>query len=177
LYVKYETELEKHEEIETDDFIEPLDHELVYTQTVKNFTSREVVKGAFKYAIYCSYNQHTSDEPDVENYVAKQIPDSCLRIRRFVKEPTKFKIYLYQPNNEDYINPDFTPSNLIYYIEDYRNWFYSDHNDDDDEVTTTHLEGEPYYEKQFEDYLRLNPVEEDASAQSETEEDTSENCV
>lgn len=166
LDIKYETELEKHEEIENDDFIEPPDHKLVYTQTVKNFISREMVKGAFKYAIYCSYNQLTSDEPEVENYVSKQIPDSCLRIRRFVKEPTKFKIYLYQPNNEDYINPDFTPSNLIYYIEDYRNWFYSDHNDDDD-VTTSRLEGEPYYEKQFEDYLRLNPVEEDSSAQSE----------
>ena len=172
LYVKYETELEKHEEIEQDDFIEPVDHELVYTQTVKNFHSHEVVRSALKYAINCSYNQRTSDEPEVEDYFTKEIPDSCIRVKQFVNNPTKFKIYLYQPKNEeDYINPEFTQSNLLYYLENYREWFQGDR-----EEETTGLEGEPYYEKQFEDYLRLNPVpsEADESEADESEADESE---
>lgn len=163
LYLKYETELEKHEEIEGDEFVEPADHELVYTQTVRNFTSHEDVRDALKYAINCSYNQRTSDEPDVEDYITKEVPDSCVRIKQFVNNPTKFKIYLYQPKNETYINPEFNPSNLIYYLEDYLQI--------DREEETTGLEGEAYYEKQFEDYLRLNPE----ADESEVEADESEN--
>jgi hypothetical protein len=162
---KYETELEKYEEIENDDFVEPADHELVYTQTVKNFTSHEVVRDALKYAINCSYNQRTSDEPYVEDYFTKEVPDSCVRIKRFVKNPTKFKIYLYQPKNETYINPEFNPSNLIYYLEDYL--------EVDREEETNGLEGEAYYEKQFEDYLRLNPEADENEV--EVEADESEN--
>lgn len=158
LYLKYETELEKHEEIEQDNFVEPADHELVYTQTVRNFTSHEVVRSAIKYAISCSYNQRTSDEPVVEDYFTKKVPDSCIRIKQFVNNPTKFKIYLYQPKNETYINSEFTPSNLIYYLEDY----LEDYLQLDREEETTDLEGEVYYEKQFEDYLRVNPVPSEA---------------
>ena len=161
LVIKYETELEKHEEIEEDEFVEPADHELVYTQTVKNFTSREVVKNALKYAIKCSYNQRTYDEPYVEDCFTKEVPDSCLRIKRFVNNPTKFKIYLYQPKNETYINPEFNPSNLIYYIEDYL--------EVDREEETTGLEGEAYCEKQFEDYLRLNPEANESEAEDSRE--------
>ena len=160
----YETELENLEEIEEDEFVEPADHEVVYTQTVRNFTSHKIVRDALKYAIKCSYNQRTYDEPYVEDYFTKEVPDSCVRIKRFVKNPTKFKIYLYQPKNETYINPEFNPSNLIYYLEDYL--------EVDREKETTGLEGEAYYEKQFEDYLRLNP---EADESENLEEDESAN--
>jgi len=166
LDIKYEEELDKYEELEDVHFIEPADHELVYTQMVYNFTSHEFVKDALKYAINCSYNQRTSDEPDIDDkdYITKEVPDSCILIRQFVNKPTIFKIYLYQPKNETYICPDFTPSNLIYYIEDYR------------DLNQSNKEREAYYEKQFEDYLRLNPVssEADTSEADTSEADTSE---
>jgi hypothetical protein len=158
LYLKYETELEKHEEIEEDDFVEPADHELVYTQTVKNFTSHEVVKAALKYAINCSYNQRTSDEPDVEDYFTKEVPDSCIRIKQFINTPTKFKIYLYQPKNETYINPDFTSDNLLYYLENYQYLFQGDHDEE-----TTGLEAE---ESELDADITSNEVD----AESEGEE-------
>jgi hypothetical protein len=146
----YEVRLqEKEQELENDDFIVPADHLLAYTEIVDNFTSPELVKDALKYAINCSYNQRTSDEP----YITKEVPDSCIRIRPFVNEPTKFKIYLYQPKNDVYINPKFTSSNLLYYLEDFRDF------------DTSKVEAEAYYDKQFEEYLRLNPV----SSESEEE--------
>jgi len=161
LTIKYETELEKHEEIEEDEFVEPADHEVVYTQTVRNFASHKIVRDALKYAINCSYNQGASD---VEDYITKEVPDSCVRIKQFVTNPSKFKIYLYQPKNEPYINPEFNPSNLIYYLEYYL--------EVDREEAPPGLEGEAYYDKQFEDYLRLNP---EASESENLEDEPSNN--
>ena len=143
----YEVRLqEKQQELEHVDFIVPADHLLAYTEIVDNFTSSEHVKDALKYAINCSYNQDTSDDTEDEPYITKEVPDSCILIRPFVNEPTKFKIYLYQPKNETYINPTFTSANLLYYLEYFRDFH------------TSAGEAEAYYDKQFEEYLRLNPV-------------------
>jgi hypothetical protein len=115
----------QHHNLEEVDFIVPADHLLAYTEIVNNFSSPELVKDALQHAINCSYNQRTYDNPsyDDEPFVTKEVPDSCILIRPFVNEPTKFMIYLYQPKNDVYISTEFTSANLIYYLEDYRNWF------------------------------------------------------
>lgn len=148
--------------LEDVEFIVPANHLLAYTEIVNNFTSREVVKDALKYAINCSHNQHTSDDhaSEDEPLITKEIPDSCILIKPFINEPSKFKIYLYQPKNDYYISQSFNSSNLIYYLEDYR-----------DRYQSTKEEGEAYYEKQFEDYLRLNPVSDDDASEEGDDDD------
>jgi hypothetical protein len=127
----YEVKLEEKEHNLGDvDFIVPADHLLAYTEIVNDFTSPELVKDALKYAINCSYNQRTSDETEDEPYINKEVPDSCILIRPFVNEPTKFMIYLYQPKNDMYITPAFTSANLLYYLEDYRDFHTSEEEDE-----------------------------------------------
>ena len=115
------------------------DSVLLGEQILTNFSSYEDVKSSLDYAIHCC----NKDPYDIKE---KELQESWFTIKRFVNNPKNYKISLYIPNDRLYIQ---YPQNLVYYMENYR-----------DCVEKHRAEEEAYYNKQYEEYLRLYPEEE-----------------
>lgn len=116
-----------------------VDSVLLGEQILTNFSSYEDVKSSLDYAIHCS-------NKDPYDFKEKELQESWFTIKRFVNNPKNYKISLYIPNDRLYIK---YPQNLVYYMENYR-----------DCVEKHRAAEEAYYNKQYEEYLRLNPEQE-----------------
>lgn len=147
-------------------FVLPSESQLLEKRYV-NFTSYEDIKTATCEHIEATYSEFTPKA------VCTELPDACIvegRMNYVIKpiSSTRFEVSSYFPktscrygstfwNYMESLHNDLCDYLYVKYetelkkhklIEDY-----------DNEEETTGLEGEPYYEKQFEDYLRLNPIE------------------
>jgi len=138
------------EEVEVELLIESdlVDSVLLGEQILTGFSSYEDVKSSLDYAIHCS-------NKDPYDFKEKELQESWFTIRRFVNNPKNYKISLFIPNDRPYIK---YPKNLLYYMESYR-----------DCVEKHRAAEEAFYNKQYEEYLRLNQ-DSDADASSESEE-------
>ena len=135
-----------------------VDSVLLGEQILTNFSSYEDVKSSLDYAIHCC----NKDPYDIKE---KELQESWFTIKRFVNNPKNYKISLYIPNDRLYIQ---YPQNLVYYMENYR-----------DCVEKHRAEEEAYYNKQYEEYLRLNPeleadAEDSVASSNEVVEDDTE---
>jgi hypothetical protein len=128
-----------------------VDSVLLGEQILTDFSSYEDLKSSLEYAIHCS----NKDPYDIKE---KELQESWFTIKRFVNNPKNYKISLYIPNDRLYIQ---YPQNLVYYMENYR------------DCVEKHREAEEaYYNKQYEEYLRLNPEQESLEEESLEEEST-----
>ena len=163
-------------------FVLPSESQLLEKRNV-NFTSYEDIKIAVREHIEATYSEFTPKA------VCKELPDAYIvegRMNYVIKpiSSTTFEISSYFPKT-----PCRTGCTFWNYMESLHNdlcdYLYVKYGkglenhklieDYDNEEETTGLEGEPYYEKQFEDYLRLNPEAEESEAavvtSNEVEED------
>lgn len=159
-------------------FVLPSESQLLEKRNV-NFSSYEDIKTAVREHIEATYSEFTPKA------VCKELPDAYIvegRMNYVIKpiSSTRFEVSSYFPktpcrygctfwNYMESLHNDLCDYLYVKYgkglekhklIEDY-----------DNEEETTFLEGEPYYEKQFEDYLRLNPEADTVVTSNEVEED------
>ena len=133
----------------------PVDSVFIDEQMVSDFSSYEAVKNALDHAIHCS-----NKNPYV--YKEKELLESWFVIKPVVNKPTYFNIALYVPNDKLFIK---YPMNLLCYMYSYRDCV--------EKHERKIAEEEAFYEKQYEEYLRLNPVssDEDDAIDHDTEDD------
>lgn len=165
-YVEYEFDLlceylnRKNDQLENEQMEEeasheydvPLNYVLIGKQIVSDFSSYEAVKNALDHAIHCS-----NKNPYV--YKEKELLESWFVIKPIVNKPTYFNIALYVPNDRVFIK---YPMNLVYYMYNYRDCV--------EKHERKIAEEEAFYEKQYEEYLRLNPIDEEDSTESDGDE-------
>ena len=167
-YVEYEFDLlceylnRKNDPLENEQMEEaidrynvPVDSVFIDEQMVSDFSSYEAVKNALDHAIHCS-----NKNPYV--YKEKELLESWFVIKPVVNKPTYFNIALYVPNDKLFIK---YPMNLLCYMYSYRDCV--------EKHERKIAEEEAFYEKQYEEYLRLNPVssDEDDAIDHDTEDD------
>ena len=128
------------------------DSVLIGEETLTGFSSYEDFKDALRHAIHCC----NKDPYDIKE---KELQESWFIIKWFVNYPTVYKMYLFIP--KDRVRYVKYPQNLVYYMKSYR-----------DCVEKHRAEEEAYYNKQYEEYLRLNPEEETVASL----EDLEDNC-
>lgn len=159
-YIEYEFELlcdylgRKNDQLEeaADRYNVPADSVFVDEHMVSDFSSYEAVKNALDHAIDCS-----NHNPYV--YKEKELLESWFVIKPVVNKPTKFIIALYVPNDRVFIK---YPIDLLYYMYSYRDCV--------EEHERKIAEEEAFQKKQFEDYLRLNPIEEEDASETDDDE-------
>ena len=140
------------------------DSVLLGEETLTGFSSYEDFKLALRHAIECC----NKDPYDIKE---KELQESWFIIKWFVNYPTVYKMYLFIP--KDRVRYVKYPEKLVYYMENYR-----------DCVEKHRAEEEAYYNKQYEEYLQLNPLEdlEDLEAEdpvassNEVVEDLDDDC-
>ena len=138
----YEVRLqEKEHNLEHVYFTVPPDSVFIGEEIVTGFSSYDAVINGLNYAIVCS-NRNPYDIKE------KELQESWFVINPVVNNPKNYNIALYVPNDKKlYIK---YPKQLSSDMENYRICV--------EEHEKKTLEAEAYYEKQFEEYLRLNPV-------------------
>jgi hypothetical protein len=163
LYRIYEVRLqEKEHNLEHAYFIVPADSVFIGEETVTGFSSYDAIINALNYAIVCS-NHNPYDIKE------KELQESWFVISPVVNNPKSYNIALYVPNDKKlYIK---YPNQLSSDMENYRICV--------EEHERKIVEAEAYYEKQFEEYLRLNPVTSEDLEAADTSEaaDESEEVV
>jgi hypothetical protein len=144
---------EKEHNLEHAYFIVPADSVFIGEEIVTGFSSYNAVINALNYAIVCS-NRNPYDIKE------KELQESWFVISPVVNNPKSYNIALYVPNDKKlYIK---YPKQLSFDMESYRICI--------EEHEQKIVEAEAYYEKQFEDYLRLNPADESEDLEADASE-------